>query len=93
MMVRRDSESLEKRETIAHTDETGETALVEFFNGLRVDKPFGPGQDDNFWTIKARIQDDFDKMPRNMRRPETDFPATDRVMDNKRELVAKHGCS
>jgi len=93
MMVRRDSESLKKRETIAHVDEAGETALIEFFNGMRLDKPFGPGQDDDFWTIKDRIQNDFDDMPKNMRRPETDFPATDRVMEKKRELVAKHGKS
>ena len=91
MMVRRDSESLEKRETIAHVDEPGETALVEFFNGARLEKPFGVGMDDDFWVIKARIQADFDVMPKNLRRPKTDFPATNRVMNKKRELVAKHG--
>jgi len=90
MIVRRDPDSLDNKETVANYTETGETALVEYFNGLNSDKPFGIAMDDDFLVIKKRIQEDFDIMPENMRRDFTDFPATKRVLEERSELVDRH---
>jgi nicotinic acid phosphoribosyltransferase len=88
--VRRDKDSLLTKQTIAHLDEEGDNAMVVFFDGTNINKPFGEGQDDTFLMIKERIQDDFDKMPRNLRTEESNFPATDQVLAQRDELVQKY---
>jgi nicotinamide phosphoribosyltransferase len=72
--LRRDKKSLRDGKTIAFYNEEGEDCLVEYFNGLRKEKPFGLGQDDNFLTIKKRIKEQLKVMPFKLE--SENFPAS-----------------
>jgi nicotinamide phosphoribosyltransferase len=84
----RSPEALAAKETVVFTYENGTNALVEFFNGIRIIKPFGPGQDDDFLTIKARIKQQMKTMPLNLETVENhNYPASKAVLAKKSELL------
>jgi len=89
--VLRGKDALTKKQTIIFEDEEGEDAMVEFFNGANIYKPFGVGQDDDFPTIKARIKEQMATMPLNLRTEENfGYPASDAIMEVKQELLIKY---
>lgn len=89
--VLRDFESLQKKQTIAFESETGKDVRVEYFNGTRLEKPFGVGQDDDFLTNKARIQKQMKTMPLSLVSPENhNYPITEAVLNMRRELLQKY---
>jgi nicotinamide phosphoribosyltransferase len=84
----RSPEAIAAKETVVFTYEEGANALVEFFNGARTIKPFGPGQDDDFLTIKARIKEQMKTMPLNLETKENhNYPASKTVLNKKAELL------
>lgn len=91
MKVVRDAEALATATTIRHFDEAGENAMVEFFNGLRLAKPFGPGQDDNFPIIKTRIDEQMATMPLTLRtQVNLGYPASAKILTLRRELLKQY---
>lgn len=90
--VLRSPEALEAKKTIVFEREPGTDAMVLFFNGLNIYKPFGPGQDDDFNVIKARIRTQFPSMPKNLDTPHG-APASDAVLATRIELIKKYAPS
>ena len=89
--VLRSAEALANKVTIVRPDEEGENALVEFFNGARIYKPFGIGQDDDFLVIKARIREQFDNMPNSLETVENaNYPASETILNHRIELLNKY---
>jgi nicotinamide phosphoribosyltransferase len=87
----RDEESLRNRVTIVGIDEPGEDTMVTYFNGANTHQPFGVGQLDDFNDIKARIQDQFPRMPHSMETPENHgYPASQKILDNRATLLQRH---
>ncbi len=82
--LRRGESYLRSATTIALAAEAGDNALIEYFNGARVERPFGPGQDDDFGIIRQRIQDGFDAMPPRMPLPEKAYPASELVLRQRK---------
>lgn len=86
--VLRSPEALEAKTTIVGMHEDGENAMVEFFNGARINEPFGVGQDDDFLTIKNRIRSQFDSMPNSLETEENkNYPASKFLLDTRQELL------
>jgi len=86
--ILRSVEALENKETIVFTSENGENALVTFFDGTNIMKPFGPGQDDDFLTIKNRIKVQMKTMPLNLETKENhNYPASKAMLAKKAELL------
>jgi len=90
--VLRSPEALAAKKTVVFDVEDGQNAMVEYFNGARIFKPFGPGQDDDFLTIKNRIRQQFESMPTNLD-TEHGAPASDRVVETRRALVKRYAPS
>lgn len=89
--VLRSKEALTNKRTIVRPFEEGENAMVEFFNGARINKPFGIGQDDDFLTIKNRIRVQFDNMPNSLETIENgNYPASEIVLNDRIELLNKY---
>ena len=87
----RSGEALIKKETIVFEYEDGEDAMVTYFNGLNIEKPFGVGQDDGFLMIKARIRDQWNYMPLNLTTKQNhNYPASKMILDKRRELLRKY---
>lgn len=84
--IRRDLESLQIQETIADINEMGENAMVNYYDGSNIYKPFGVGQDSDFLEIKDRIRNEFDTMPKTIKK----YPATKKVLDKRLEILKKH---
>lgn len=89
--VLRSTEALNNQKTIVFDREAGEDSLINYFNGLITNKPFGIGQDDNFLIIKSRIKEQMNSMPLTL---ETglnhNYPASDLVIQTKQELLTKY---
>jgi nicotinamide phosphoribosyltransferase len=89
--VLRSAEALANKTTIVRPDEEGEDAMVEYFNGARINEPFGVGQDDDFLTIKNRIREQFDNMPNSLETVENaNYPASETVLNDRIELLNKY---
>ena len=89
--VLRSAEALANKTTIVRPDEEGEDAMVEYFNGARINEPFGVGQDDDFLTIKNRIREQFDNMPNSLETVENgNYPASKTVLNDRIELLNKY---
>mgnify|MGYP003645512347 CR=1 FL=1 len=89
--VLRSKAALANKKTVVFEHELGEDAMVEFFNGANIYKPFSEGQDDDFPTIKARIKEQMDTMPLNLRTEDNHgYPASDEMLEVKRELLIKY---
>lgn len=87
--VLRTPEALAAKKTVVHISEPGESALVLYYDGTNLDKPFGPGQYDNFLDIKNRVRENFDKMPLNLE-TEHGAPASDLIVQMRLDLVRKY---
>jgi nicotinamide phosphoribosyltransferase len=88
--VLRSAEALANKVTIVHTDEEGEDAMVLYFDGTNINKPFGEGQDDDFLTIKARKDAQFYSMPLDLTRGSNNYPASEKVLVKRIELLEKY---
>lgn len=89
--VIRTEEALANKQTVIFEHEEGEDAMVEFFNGANIYKPFSEGQDDDFLTIKARIKGQMGTMPLNLRTEDNHgYPASDEMIEVKQELLVKY---
>jgi nicotinamide phosphoribosyltransferase len=89
--VLRSQEALVNKTTIVNANEEGENAMIEFFNGARIFEPFGVGQDDDFLTIKSRIQKEFASMPNSLETVENkNYPASKLVLDTRTALLKKY---
>lgn len=87
--VLRTPEAIAAKKTIVHVSESGTDAMVEYFNGLNIWKPFGPGQDDNFLVIKARIKEQMNTMPKNLNTTHG-APASDKIIQMRLDLIKKY---
>jgi nicotinamide phosphoribosyltransferase len=89
--VLRSVEALAAKTTIVAIDEEGENAMVEYFNGARINEPFGVGQDDDFLTVKERIKTQFATMPNSLETEENkNYPASMRVLNTRELLLIKY---
>jgi nicotinamide phosphoribosyltransferase len=89
--VLRSFEALFTRKTILFEHEEGVNALVPYFDGTNIYKPFGEGQDDDFLEIKSRIKEQMKNMPSSLGTPENhNYPASDEIMKTKQELLIKY---
>jgi nicotinamide phosphoribosyltransferase len=92
--VLRSKEALEAKKTIVFEWEEGEDAMVEYFNGTNIYKPFGPGQDDNFLVIRARKNEQFYSMPLTLTTEENhNYPASDAIIEARHKLLEKYAPS
>lgn len=83
--------ALENKETIVFENEDGEDAMVSYFDGTNIYKPFGVGQDDNFLDIKARIREQWDNMPLNLTSATNhNYPASDAILNKRRALLKEY---
>jgi len=90
--VLRSAEALANKKTIVFESEPGEDAMVLYFNGLNIYKPFGVGQDDDFIQIKNRIRTQFPSMPLNLDTTHG-APASDAILATRIELIKKYAPS
>jgi nicotinamide phosphoribosyltransferase len=89
--VLRSMEAFEKRETIIGAQETGENAMVLFFDGSNIWEPFGIGQDDDFFTIKKRIHTQFGMYPNSLETAENkNYPASKFILNEREKLLNKY---
>lgn len=86
----RSDEALRSKKTIVHPSEPGEDAMVTFFDGTNIYKPFGEGQDDNFLVIRDRIRYQMSIMPKSLNRGDNYYPASDKVLNKRLELLEKY---
>jgi len=83
--------ALENKETILFEHEEGEDAMVVYFDGSNIYKPFGDGQDDNFLTVRDRIRAQWEVMPLNLTSATNhNYPASTAILDERRRLLAKY---
>lgn len=88
----RDEQSMNNNTTIVHESEEGENAMVVYYDGSNIYKPFGPGQDDDFNTIKNRIKQQMLSMPKDNKR-NGGAPASDIIINKRNELIKKYAPS
>ncbi len=88
----RSERALKEKVTIVKMDEypDEENALELFFDGSNIYEPFGKSMEDDFMTIKNRVMKDFDKMPKTIHREGERFPASERILEQRRSLIKKH---
>lgn len=87
----RTPEALAERKTVVFMNEEGTNALVEYFNGGRINKPFGIGQDDDFLVIKARIKEQLKSMPQSLETPDNNnYPASDLIVLKRKEILHQY---
>lgn len=87
----RSEDALRNKKTIIFDSEEGDDYMVEYFNGANISKPFGVGQDDDFLTIKNRINEQFNSMPLSMESTtNNNYPASDAIIDKRLELLTKY---
>lgn len=88
--VIRSAEALANKVTIVHTDEVGDDAMVVYFDGTNLYKPFGEGQDDDFLTIMDRKNKQFYSMPLDLCRGDNNYPASEKVLNKRFELLERY---
>ena len=87
--VLRSPEALAAKKTVVHISEPGENAMVIFYTGIRREKPFDIGQEENFITIKNRVRENFHKMPLNLDTPHG-APISDLISEMRKDLIRKY---
>lgn len=87
--VLRSQSALDNKKTIVNINEDGNNALVVYYDGTNIYKPFGPGQDDDFITIQKRIREQIKIMPKNLD-CENKVPASDMVISQRNLLIKKY---
>ena len=88
--VLRDPISLENKQTIVFDYEDGDDAMVIYFDGSNIYKPFGEGMDDYFLDIRTRIRQQWDSMPLDLTNGDNRYPASDAILDKRIELLTKY---
>jgi nicotinamide phosphoribosyltransferase len=89
--VLRSMEALAKCETIIGAQETGENAMVLYFDGSNIWEPFGIGQDDDFLVIKKRINVQFKVYPNSLETAENkNYPASKFLLNTREALLNKY---
>lgn len=89
--VLRSKEALNEKKTIVFYNETGEDALVEYFDGSDIWDPFKEGYDDDFNTIKSRIFEQMETMPLNLSTEDNHhYPASDKIKEVRIQLLKKY---
>ena len=92
--VLRTLEALANKKTIVFESEDGEDAMVIFFDGSNIEKPFGVIQDDDFLQIKARKDLQFYTMPLTLLSDTNhNYPASDKIIAKRHELLEKYAPS
>jgi nicotinamide phosphoribosyltransferase len=87
----RSSEALSAKKTILFEDEEGVNALIPYFDGTNIYKPFAEGQDDDFLDIKSHIREQMKNMPLSLGTKDNhNYPASDKVMEVKMALLKKY---
>jgi len=92
----RTPEALATKKTILFADEEGEDAMVTFFDGTNINKPFGDCLFDDvyFLTVKNRIRQEMSKMPLSLRTDDNhNYPASDTIMDVRARLMHEYAPS
>jgi len=89
--VLRSKEALENKKTICFEHEDGIDAMVTYFDGTNIYKPFGEGQDDDFLIIKAYIKTQMASMPLSLGTTENhNYPASAEIMSTKQALLIEY---
>ena len=89
--VLRTPEALENKQTIVFAHESGDDVMKVYFDGTKIWKPFGVGQDDNFLDTQARIRAQWDSMPLNLTSDTNhNYPASTEILEERRRLLAKY---
>ena len=89
--VLRGGMALESKQTVVFENEAGENAMVTYFDGSNVNKPFGEGMDDNFLDIRTRIRTQWNTMPLNLVNSDGDkFPISDAIRNERIRLLKKY---
>lgn len=89
--VLRDKESLNSKKTVVFENEEGDDAMVVYFDGTNIYKPFGEGMDDNFLDIRSRIRREWEVMPLNLVNSSGDkFPISDAIRNERIKLLKKY---
>ena len=87
----RSKSALSDKVTICFEHEDGEDAMVTYFDGTSIYKPFGEGQDDDFLIIKSRIREQMKNMPLYLGTPENhNYPASKEIMVTKQALLIEY---
>jgi nicotinamide phosphoribosyltransferase len=87
----RSKSALSDKVTICFEHEDGEDAMVTYFDGTSIYKPFGEGQDDDFLIIKSRIREQMKNMPLSLGTPENhNYPASKEIMVTKQALLIEY---
>lgn len=87
----RSKPALSDKVTICFEHEDGEDAMVTYFDGTSIYKPFGEGQDDDFLIIKSRIREQMKNMPLSLGTPENhNYPASKEIMATKQVLLIEY---
>jgi hypothetical protein len=87
----RSKSALSDKVTICFEDEDGEDAMVTYFDGTSIYKPFGEGQDDDFLIIKSRIREQMKNMPLSLGTLENhNYPASKEIMVTKQALLIEY---
>ena len=87
--ILRDANALETGVTIDFRGDNAGNAMIEYYNGERIEEPYGVGMDDDFLVVKDRIQNDFDNMPLDITENATRFPTSDCMTKVRLELTEK----
>jgi hypothetical protein len=83
--------ALENKETVLFEHEEGDDAMVTYFDGSQIWKPFGVGQDDNFLDTQRRIKAQWEVMPLNLTTATNhNYPASTAILDERRRLLVKY---
>jgi len=88
--VLRSGLALESKQTVVFEGEVGVDAMVVYFDGSNIYKPFGDGMDDNFLDIRTRIRNQWDSMPLNLVSNGDKFPISDAIRTERIELLKKY---
>ena len=86
----RSEEAIKNKTTIVFEHEDGEDAMVSFFDGTNIYKPFGEGQDDDFLIIRDRKNKQMSFMPKSLNRGDNFYPASEKVLNKRLELLEKY---
>ena len=88
LKVLRSQEAFNEQITIVFEDEPGENAMVEYFDGSRVEKPFGEGQDDDFTSIKQRMMSQWKTYPKTLKNSHNEgYPISQKVLEKREEIL------
>lgn len=84
LKVLRTKEAIETGRTITFLENEGENAMINYYDGSIIQKPFGEGIYDTFNIAKKRLNEQWFEMPKNLINK---FPATFEVLEKRDELL------